>query len=85
MVVLAWAGLSADPKRPRPVLAQGLTPLLAALTASSPGVSVVNIDNGARPPPRLLANPTPRSRALCAGYVREGVFALCKCCAGRFV
>ena len=26
--------------------AQGITPLLAALTASSPGVSVVNIDNG---------------------------------------
>lgn len=25
---------------------QGITPLLAALTASSPGVSVVNIDNG---------------------------------------
>jgi hypothetical protein len=25
---------------------QGLTPLLAALSASSPGVSVVNIDNG---------------------------------------
>jgi NCAIR mutase (PurE)-related protein len=25
---------------------QGLTPLLSALTASSPGVSVVNIDNG---------------------------------------
>ena len=28
------------------VCMQGLTPLLAALTASSPGVSVVNIDNG---------------------------------------
>lgn len=25
---------------------QGITPLLSALTASSPGVSVVNIDNG---------------------------------------
>jgi len=25
---------------------QGITPLLSALTSSSPGVSVVNIDNG---------------------------------------
>ena len=28
------------------ICVQGITPLLAALTASSPGVSVVNIDNG---------------------------------------
>jgi len=38
-----------------PLLAQGLTPLLAALTASSPGVSVVNIDNGACPAQRAVA------------------------------